>query len=406
MKLLEEYKQLSKTNNDLKINFDPINKLYTIKYLHSGVNWNNYLYLIARGLVLDENSNVIIHPYNKFFNLGELQLDHYSNLLSSVRNLSKWNPNKKIINISEKIDGTLLCIRRTTKYGVIISTTGNTDPNTQIIKRVNQFIGKNGIDKYINKLPTNLFFIFEFYDSSAPLAYSYGNSSLLYLHGIRNVDTGCLDTYESINKKYNELFYECPKIKMCKDYSSYTEKQLLELAKTAQGMEGFVVTFEDGQMLKIKTKEYLTLKKSVSLLFGSPATVNKTKLIIGKYLDDELDDIYGLLGITTEDNKRKQLEEYIKLVMKVMDNLKLAVKQYLPYYTEIINNKDKRIKFFTLGGNKKINTWYKNVVFSLASNNQVNTKMSETDIIKAWFNTEIPNKQIKEIIKLTGFKEL
>ena len=180
MNLLQEYQRLLHKNNDLSINYDPYHDLYTVKYVHAGVDWNNYLYRIARGLVLDKYGNIVVHPYDKFFNLGQLQSDIYSNLDDSIRDLSKWDPNKKIINISEKIDGTLVTLKEYNQH-ILVSTTGNTNPDTQMVARITAFLNDNpNIIKTILKNVSGEY-IFEFYDPDNMYAYSYGDKPKLFL---------------------------------------------------------------------------------------------------------------------------------------------------------------------------------------------------------------------------------
>ena len=90
MNLLEQYKQLQKTNlskdgdMQLGIAYKKENGLTTVKYLHGGVDFNNSLYRQARGLTLDLNGKVILRGFEKFFNWK--QLTEYENYSKEFKN--------------------------------------------------------------------------------------------------------------------------------------------------------------------------------------------------------------------------------------------------------------------------------------------------------------------------------
>ena len=87
---------------------------------------------------------------------------------------------------------------------------------------------------------------------------------------------------------------------------------LLDQQETNQeDIEGWVVTFGDGQMAKIKTKKYVSLHSSIS--------PNKflDHLLIAKILDGEIDDILSFcVG-----RNREKLESLIEKVEKVFNDL-------------------------------------------------------------------------------------
>lgn len=396
MNLLQEYQRLQHKNKDLSINYDPYHDLYTIKYLHTGIDWNNYLYRLARGLVLDKYGNIVIHPYDKFFNLGQLQSNIYSNLDESIRNLSKWDSNKKIVNISEKIDGTLVTLKEY-KGDTLVATTGNTNPDTAMVAKITEFLNNNINIKVaiVNECELNDEYIFEFYDPKNQYAYSYGYKSKLFLHGIRDAVTHQLLNYNQIKDVYYTTFKDrhMP-VELVKDYSMYSEQDLLAMAKTASNMEGWVITFDDGQMLKLKTDEYLKLRNSVDLLFGTIKTVSKTRLIIDKYFDNSLDDIISMLGLSVAREKRSDSQIYIKSILKLFARwLKIITEEYPSIYITA-HNVQKKEKFFRSGGFKK-DKQFKMLLFDTATNGLAKPNLAPKDILAITWKTKIRNKRSK-----------
>lgn len=398
MNLLQEYQRIQHKNKDLIINYDPYNELYTIKYAHAAVDWNNYLYRIARGLVLDKYGNIVVHPYDKFFNLGQLQSDIYSNLDESIRNLSKWDPNKKIINISEKIDGTLVTLKEYNQH-ILVSTTGNTNPDTQMVARITSFLNTNPDIKEALRSKWGLSdeYIFEFYDPDNIYAYSYGDKPKLFLHGIRDAVTHQLLSYRQIKNNYDNKFKNrnMP-VDLVTDYSKFSEEQLLGFAKSMSGMEGWVITFDDGQMLKLKTDEYLNLRGSIDLLFGDVKTVNKTKLIVNKYFDDSLDDIISMLGLSVADEKRKKAKKYIEDIVKLFSHWEKITKSIFDFIHTIAKNSIKRAQFFRSGGFKDDkDKRFKLMLLSMVKKGLINKSINTKDIIRLMWETEIEPKSPK-----------
>lgn len=105
--------------------------------------------------------------------------------------------------------------------------------------------------------------------------------------------------YELI-KKYN--------IKVAQSFDDITYKnldKLLEQKEILEGIEGWIVTFEDGQMAKIKTDWYLRLHG----LIGPDAF--RENLLIETILNGQIDDVLGNLAEGVKKEKIKDIEEIV-----------------------------------------------------------------------------------------------
>ena len=112
MNLLERYKELQEKENSILIAYKKETGLYTIKYLHAGVDFTNKLYRDARGLTLDENGNIIIRGFEKFFNYKQFDNKNYYNYPEEfVNQYTKVNADlNDELTFIEKLDGSLILL--------------------------------------------------------------------------------------------------------------------------------------------------------------------------------------------------------------------------------------------------------------------------------------------------------
>lgn len=408
MNLLEKYKRLSDTNKDLSINSDSQGNYYVIKYLHLGVDWDNPLYRQARGLVLNSKGDIVSHPYDKFFNLNEL--DGRSDLSPEVIEMSHWDLKNKVVGLSEKIDGMLISISYDTEtHKLIIASSGNIDPNTRALKRFYNFLNeheldiKNKLEVYFNNYSEepNITLMLEFYDAKEPYTIYYGDTSKIYLHGVRNYE-GRLLSYKEIILLKNKIFgKDNSSVLIPKDYSKYSEKKLLELSKNETNIEGWVVTFEGGRQLKLKTDDYLKNKASTDIIFGKPDTIAKTQKIIDKYFDNTLDDLIAYLA----KNEGGALTlEYINSVIDLIET-KIKYGEEISYQaTKVLSEGTEREYFREIRAKKELRKNFgPSSIFSIVREHPSYVG-NGVEIFKNWWEYNRDNKRILlELKKETSF---
>ena len=81
--------------------------------------WDDFL-IECRGLIIDEDFNVVVHPMTKVFNYGE-----------NGRHIDV--PKDESLMCSKKYNGFMLAVTNHSKYGLIFSTTGSTDSDYCIL---------------------------------------------------------------------------------------------------------------------------------------------------------------------------------------------------------------------------------------------------------------------------------
>ena len=194
--------------------------------------WNE-ITLQCRGLILDNNGNVVARPFQKFFNLDE----YNSPMLSNV-------PTNESFEVYEKLDGSL---------GILywlndkphISTRGSFHSNQA--QRAQKILE----EKYSHcteNLDRSKTYLLEIIYPENRIVVDYGKQEKLVLLAIIDNDTGldsCLvDVGFPLVKTYNGI----------KDYNSLSKLD-------RDNFEGFVIKFQSGFRAKIKLAEYVRLHR-------------------------------------------------------------------------------------------------------------------------------------------------
>ena len=185
--------------------------------------------LECRGVVVDEDDNVIVLPFKKVFNLEE--------------NNTKVDPDTDVV-CPRKINGYLAAATMTEKYGLIISTTGTLDSEYAELAR--KWIEKG----YIKGMDSNHTYLFEICDKSDPHVVFEGEGA--YLIGCRNILNGLLDNEDVVYNEGSFLGFRTPDV---------WEGKFKDLPLDVKH-EGYMVRDSNtGETLcKIKSKHYLGKK--------------------------------------------------------------------------------------------------------------------------------------------------
>ena len=216
--------------------------------------------LQCRGLVTDNEGNVVARPFKKFFNMEE----------------GKHTPTEEF-EVFEKMDGSLGIVF---KYnGEVIYATRGSFTSDQAKWMANY--GKEYNFKDI--LVEGHTYLFEIIYPENRIVVDYGGQERLVLLGIINTETGEELSYDDIImvpwdivKRYDGI----------KDYT--TLKNLVD-----NNAEGFVVRFSNGDRMKIKGEEYLRLHK----IMTNVSTTGVWELLsnggdINEFLKDVPDEFY------------------------------------------------------------------------------------------------------------------
>lgn len=289
----------------------PLYDLYILSYAKKTsieANWND-LTMNCRGLIVDENFNIISRPFKKFFE--SFQLNENVKIPFELKH-----------KIYEKLDGSLL-ISYWIGDSFFLTTKGKFDSFQSIVAN---HLFKKKYSEFIPFLNKNYTYIFELISPLTTNIIDYGNIEDLFLLGI--IDNF---TSESIEIDGVEYFkkpkkYEITLPEALKDNNIFPE-------------EGYVVKFENDFRLKIKKSRFKLLfhknqaykREILNTIYHSReidnAYKNKSNDELIKFKDlykkaiDLLEFIHFYLKSEASPMERLQIIEYFKLQYK--DNKKL-----------------------------------------------------------------------------------
>ena len=324
---------------------------YNTREVHFANKWTEFNRM-CRGVILDMVSQrILVHPFNKFFNLHEQPENQLDNLFK----LGEFE-------VSEKLDGSMILIfkdpdtkeyRATTKgsfdseHGVFASTI---IPNT--VKD----------DELHNKYSL----MFELIEKKFQIVINYekkGYQPGLYLIGARVNATGELLSF----KKVTELAYVLgvPTLKV------YDYKNLADVIQRAKLLpvleEGYVIRFKvNGQMVKMKGDEYLSAHRFISCL--SPKYIIEA---LGEGIAPQ-----SLVDAAPEEYKEDVLREATAFNENFRE-LRYAIHDYYDNSDRVGSRKD-----FALWVQKYVPSDLRSFLFTIHDSKPLNTKKIYSVIAK------------------------
>jgi RNA ligase len=189
----------------------------------------------CRGLILDEQSNIVARPFRKFFNYGEIPVSEIPDLPFTM---------------TEKMDGSLVII---TRYnGELIFATRGSFESDQV-----KYAKEIWFNKYHHLGPTichNYTYLFELIDPRNKVVVDYQEEADL------------IALEYTPNEKEDFRYFPALPFKAVKQHFGFDsiEDVIASLDGEWNNREGYVIRFENGYRLKIKSPEYLRLHKIIT----------------------------------------------------------------------------------------------------------------------------------------------
>jgi len=222
--------------------------------------------LMCRGLVTDDNGDIVATPFHKFFNIEE----------------GKFTPTETF-EVYEKMDGSLGIVFW--YQGQWVVATRGSFTSDQAIK-AREILKKYNTDIMFRHLT----FCFEIIYPENRIVLDYGTDEKLVLLG----------TFDKNGKEMDVNIWSQWGFDVVKKYDGIKDfKELKMMVKDDQ--EGFVVKFSNGDRIKIKGVEYLRLHKIMT---------NVTTTGIWEYLKNG-EDVMELLK-DVPDEFYKKIQNYVK----------------------------------------------------------------------------------------------
>jgi RNA ligase len=249
----------------------------------------------CRGIAFDSDGKVVSRPLHKFFNLGERVTLTQDALLAA-------EAAGEIHGVYEKIDGSMLA---TAWVNGQLTWRSKKSFGSDVV-RLTQSLLETPEHAHVKAFATDvasrgLTAIFEFTSPDARIVVGYSAPSLRLLH-VRDNTTGAyvlLDPTHDIHGLVASYGIECVRA------FSGSLTDLLASLETMTDMEGFVVQFKSGDMVKVKCPWYLRYHRSVTFL--------RERDIAMLALNEELDDVkQALRDLNIDLSKAEAIEQRLK----------------------------------------------------------------------------------------------
>jgi len=269
----------------------------------------------ARGIVFDKTGKVISRSLHKFFNLNqnpEVQFDKID-----------WS---KVTRVMDKRDGSMICSVAVKNPDPIWPARFNFDLKSKksyvsdvaIQAKSFMILTEYTAQRYGDLcnwcVDNDVTAIFEWTSPVARIVCSYSQDSLSLLH-VRNNVTGEYFTESEVNALADK--FNVPKV--ADGYENVLEaiknNTVQNLIDTTEGVEGWVIQFKNGDMIKIKTKWYMDRHRAMTFL--------RERDIAEMTLNETLDDLKSVL--VGEGVNIAEINEIENRVVKDIDSMINAV---------------------------------------------------------------------------------
>lgn len=255
---------------------------------------------------------------HKFFNVNE----NPGTQLDVLKDIS-------IKSVEEKLDGSIITFIRLPNGKVYAKSKMVLDSDQAIAA---QEIYESNINIQLcveTALDFGLIPIFEYVSPSNRIVLKYLKSNLILLQ-IRDNSSGEYLDIESFLKRFDlNIGINCPEMLPYKTWD-----EILPLRDTVVDKEGWIITLENGMMLKYKTTWYCALHRLMS------ESIHREDFLIEKVVNDEIDDLVATIEVTDT--------ETLELITNIQDKV-------VKYLKDIVYDVDSKLEVFKVqySGNVK-----------------------------------------------------
>lgn len=265
----------------------------------------------CRGITFGPDGKIVARTLHKFFNVGERE-DTQPHVLD-------WS---RVVRIMDKRDGSMVTPVLVGPSKIKFKTKKSFD--TKEAALADELC--SGVDRYnwVKKLLEDGFTpTFEVTSPRFPIVLKYDKDELTLLHIRENV-TGRYLTEREIEgmtppfpvvENLIKQFMDAHMVMGCFAPDMVSWDKLRQAAETREGIEGWIIQFDDGEMVKLKTKWYCDLHHAV--------TFTRWRDIARAVCDDKADDLKGAFALTGRSIEPiLQVERNIK---RLIDHVKVTV---------------------------------------------------------------------------------
>ena len=233
----------------------------------------------ARGITfnsLDVNrpGQIASRPFHKFFNLNERE--------ETLAYKLNWS---KVTRVMDKRDGSMIHpVLNPANLRSELLFKSKKVVDSEVAVAATNFVKQrpNYIEFCRLMLESGITPIFEWTSPNNRIVIGYQEPELKLLHARMNVP-GIYLRLDDLKRRSG--FYNIPMVDEVTEFSSF--EQLMEAAKTRENTEGWVIQFEDGEMVKVKTEWYMKRHRAM--------TFYRERDIVELLIDEQLDDVKAML---------------------------------------------------------------------------------------------------------------
>jgi T4 RnlA family RNA ligase len=261
-----------------------------------------------------------------------LMLDKFWNMNQSPCSMYSIVKEYKIKSVYNKEDGSIASFVRLPN-GRVIARSKTSFISEQAVEIQKIYDRWPNVRQFVNFcFDKNIVPIFEYVAPTNRIVVPYANTDLILLR-MRDNRTG---EYLDLADYSNRL--DGITVSPSMDHSL---EELVELKDVIEGKEGWIVQFENGKMVKIKSKWYCDLHG----LFTQE--LNRENTLISLIVDEKIDDIISQLG--EESSKREEVDEISRIVNNEMSKVSNIVDGLIEEFLSDPNQSDHyRKKHFAL----------------------------------------------------------
>lgn len=230
----------------------------------------------ARGVVFDENGKVIARPLHKFFNVNERPETQVAAI--------DWS---KVRRVMLKRDGSMIHTVAFPEDGRNFTVKSKKSFESDVAKQSKKWLlqRENYIKFCSDMTDAGRTAIFEWTSPIARIVVGYKEDELQLLH-VRDNTTGLYLTQGELGELSAK--YSIPLVDSVPFFAEDVTQQVVQdLVAATENIEGWVIQFENGDMVKLKTKWYMDRHHAMTFL--------RVRDIARMVVDETLDDLKAKL---------------------------------------------------------------------------------------------------------------
>lgn len=271
----------------------------------------------CRGLLFHLDGRIMSRRLHKFFNVNERDETQFDKIDLDQPHV-----------ILEKLDGSMITpvvVGKNIRWGTKMGITG-------VAMGAEEFVAKHPKYAYFARGMIGRGFtpIFEWCSRKQRIVIDYPEDRLVLI-AVRNTITGEYLPYSAL-LDYNQ-YHGIDVVKCYKGTASNMEHLMAE-TKSSENIEGWIIRFDDGHMLKVKGDWYVRIHKTKDSL-------SQEKNVIDLIVNGTMDDTKALM--LPED--RDRVEKFEK---KFWDGFHRKANEYEAYYNFLVNEKNMDRKSFAI----------------------------------------------------------